>query len=217
MNYSQNFLVDQEIISRIVGYASELRPLIEIGCGKGNLSRFLNPDVCIELDSRLLPFLSQYNPVQGDARKLPVSRGQIVSSLPYSITSDFFVEVSRLDSFPRLLLVLQEDFVNKILDYPTFLSFLLNYYYRISELMVIPPKAFRPVPKVFSSLVLLERRRNYNEIVTEIIKCLSSYRNKTLKNASQLCGLSSTETRRVRDFKPWMVTELLGSVGISSA
>ncbi|MCH1771852.1 MULTISPECIES: 16S ribosomal RNA methyltransferase A [Metallosphaera] len=217
MNYSQNFLVDQEIISRIVGYASELRPLIEIGCGKGNLSRFLNPDVCIELDSRLLPFLSQYNPVQGDARKLPVSRGQIVSSLPYSITSDFFVEVSRLDSFPRLLLVLQEDFVNKILDYPTFLSFLLNYYYRISKLMVIPPKAFRPVPKVFSSLVLLERRRNYNEIVTEIIKCLSSYRNKTLKNASQLCGLSSTETRRVRDFKPWMVTELLGSVGISSA
>ncbi|AKV75203.1 16S rRNA methyltransferase [Metallosphaera sedula] len=200
-----------------MGYASELRPLIEIGCGKGNLSRFLNPDVCIELDSRLLPFLSQYNPVQGDARKLPVSRGQIVSSLPYSITSDFFVEVSRLDSFPRLLLVLQEDFVNKILDYPTFLSFLLNYYYRISELMVIPPKAFRPVPKVFSSLVLLERRRNYNEIVTEIIKCLSSYRNKTLKNASQLCGLSSTETRRVRDFKPWMVTELLGSVGISSA
>ncbi|BCS92046.1 putative ribosomal RNA small subunit methyltransferase A [Metallosphaera sp. J1] len=216
MNYSQNFLVDQEIISRIVGHVSGLRPLIEIGCGRGNLSRFLNPDVCIELDTRLLPHLSEFNPVHGDARRLPVSRGQIVSSLPYSITSDFFVEVSKLDSFPRLLLVLQEDFVNKILGYPTFLSFLLNYYYVIDKLLVIPPRAFRPVPRVFSSLVLLERRRSYNERVTEIIKCLSRYRNKTLRNASQLCGLTSSETRRVRDFKPWMVTELLSSMGINS-
>ncbi len=196
MNYSQNFLVDDNIISKILSHVTHLRPIIEVGCGKGNLSRKLNPDLCLELDSTLLPFLRNYNPVHGDARKLPIFRGQIVSSLPYSITFDFFNEVMKVNRITRLLLILQEDFIDKIFGYPTFLSFVLNYYFSINKLMVIPPTAFRPIPRVFSALASFDRKREYDKNITEVIRCISRFRNKTLKKKRPDCvGLAQIMRR----------------------
>ncbi|MEM3213879.1 MAG: 16S ribosomal RNA methyltransferase A, partial [Metallosphaera sp.] len=171
MNYSQNFLVDKDVIRKISDNISTERPLIEIGCGKGNLSEVVSPDLCIEIDQRLLSFLKNYNPIQGDARKLPVLRGQIISSLPYSITYDFFMEIIKINGISRLLLILQEDFVNKVIDYPTFISFILNYYFEINKLFVIPPSSFRPAPRIFSALVSLKRSRQYDQKVTDVIAC----------------------------------------------
>ncbi len=193
------------------------RPIIEVGCGKGAISAKLNPDVCIEIDVRLLNYLRSFNLVVSDARHLAVFRGSLVSSLPYSITKEFFLEASRLNGVRNMLLILQKDFVDKILEYPSYISFLLNYYYLIRPLDVIPPEAFVPKPRVYSQIVYFKRNREFDARVTEVIECVSRFHNKKVRRAAELCNVKSENERRVRDYKPWEISELLRSMGISSA
>ncbi|WP_231918321.1 16S ribosomal RNA methyltransferase A [Saccharolobus solfataricus] len=190
-----------------------IRPILEIGCGKGNITRFLEPDICIELDDKMIEYLKNFNLVIADARYLPVLRGQLVSSLPYQITSDFFKEVIKLNNIRKLTLILQKDFVDKIFNDSTYISFLLNYIYNIQIKDIIPPSCFSPRPKVYSIITIFNRIREYDKEVDSILSCISRYRNKTLRKASKLCGFSSNNDLKVREFKPWQVLELLNSVG----
>ncbi|MCI2414587.1 MAG: 16S ribosomal RNA methyltransferase A [Candidatus Aramenus sp.] len=217
---SQNFLHDKSFVDKFVYYVFSMgltRPIIEVGCGKGIISAKVNPDVCIEIDVNLLQYLRSFSPVLSDARYLPVFRGSIVSSLPYSITRDFFLEVSELNDVNKMLLILQKDFVDKILEYPSYISFLLNYYYLIRPMDVIPPDAFSPKPKVYSQIVYFVRRRKYDDRVSQVIECVSRFRNKKVKKAAELCNIKSDNERRVRDYKPWEILELLSSMDINSA
>lgn len=218
MKLSQNFLVDKYFIEKFISYIVFQRPIIEVGCGKGNISKYINPDICIEIDSSFIKFLKEYNLVIADARKIPIYRGQVISSLPYSITEDFFEEVISINGINRLVLILQKDFVDKIKFYSSSISFLLNYYFKIASFEVIPPSSFYPRPKVYSQIVVLERIRNYNQEISKILKCIGRFRNKKLRNAARLCGINSTEDKKkVRDFKPCQVLELLSSLDIKFA
>lgn len=155
--------------------------------------------------------------ILADARFLPIFRGQIISSLPFYITYDFMLEVSSLSKISYLVLILQKDFVYKILKKPTFISYLLNYYYKINLIKIIPPSCFEPRPKVFSALVTMRRIREYRDTkVEEVLRCLSRYKNKSLRKASKLCGLISNDDRKVEEYPPWEVIELLNSVGLKS-
>ena len=216
MKLGQHFLVNEKIIEKIVSYIDfSIRPLIEIGGGKGNLTRFLNPDIVIEIDEKLAKFLP--NVVIADGRYLPVTRGQIVSSLPYYITYEFFEEVSKINGIRHLTLILQSDFVEKVKNEPTYISYLINFYYKIEIKDNIPPWFFSPKPKVYSTIVKLTRIRDYNERVNELLKCVSRYRNKKISNALKICGGEAKikdSNKRIRDFKPWEVKELLNSMGI---
>ncbi|BAB65446.1 16S ribosomal RNA methyltransferase A [Sulfurisphaera tokodaii] len=215
MNLGQHFLVNEETIKRFVSYVDlSFRPIIEIGGGKGNITKYIKPDVVIEIDKRFSSYLR--NLVIADARFLPVIRGQIVSSLPYYITYEFFEEIIRIDQIKKLILILQYDFVKKILNEPTYISFILNYYYKIDVKENIPPWFFKPKPRVYSTIVLFTRIRSYDEKINLILKCISKYRNKKITNAVKLCNLSSSLStdinKRVRDFKPCQVLELLNII-----
>ncbi|MEM0373130.1 MAG: 16S rRNA (adenine(1518)-N(6)/adenine(1519)-N(6))-dimethyltransferase, partial [Sulfolobales archaeon] len=72
-------------------------------------------------------------------------------------------------------------------------------------------------PKVFSALVTMRRIREYRDTkVEEVLRCLSRYKNKSLRKASKLCGLISNDDRKVEEYPPWEVIELLNSVGLKS-
>lgn len=215
MRLGQHFLINDKVIEKFVSYVNfSIRPIIEIGGGKGSITKFLHPDLVIEIDKSLASFLP--NVIIGDGRALPITRGQIVSSLPYYITFDFFEEVSKLNSVRYLTLILQLDFVKKIINEPTYISYLLNYYYRIDVKDIIPPWFFSPRPKVFSAIVSLTRTRNFDQRINNLLKCVSKYRNKNLSKALELCGLKAQQldNKKVREFKPWEVRELLRSMGI---
>ncbi|AWR97260.1 16S ribosomal RNA methyltransferase A [Acidianus sulfidivorans JP7] len=217
MNLSQNFLINDYFISKLISFVTNERPLIEVGCGKGSISKRINPDICIEIDPRFTELLKSYNLVIADARYIPVVRGQIISSLPYSITEDFFNEIIRIDGINRLVLILQKDFIDKIKVYSTYISFVLNYYFDIITDDVIPPESFNPKPKVYSIISIFIRKRKFDSIITNALRCVSNYRNKKLKTAASLCGLKSIDDKkRVRDYKPCQVLELLKSLGIKS-
>ncbi|BFH73517.1 16S ribosomal RNA methyltransferase A [Sulfurisphaera javensis] len=216
MRLGQHFLVNEETIKKFVSYVDlSIRPLIEIGGGKGNITKHLNPDIIIELDERFSNYLK--NLVIADARYLPVIRGQIVSSLPYYITFDFFEEIVKLDGIKRLSLILQLDFIKKVVNEPTYISYLLNYYFKIEIKDVLPPWFFKPRPKVFSSIVIFQRIRTNTNKVNELLKCISRYRNKKIVNALELCGATNIKNKdifnkRVRDYKPCQVLELLSLI-----
>ncbi|AWR94426.1 16S ribosomal RNA methyltransferase A [Acidianus brierleyi] len=216
-NLSQNFLCDSKFIEKFISYLDFSYPIIEIGCGNGVISKEINPDLCIEIDKKFIPNIRQYNLVISDARYLPVYRGSIISSFPYSITEVFFEEVIKNDKINSLLLILQKDFVDKIMTYPTFISFILNYYYRIIPKDIIPPKAFCPSPKVFSQIVLFTKIRHYDPYITKILKCITKYRNKKIKNAASICGIKANEEKKVRDFRPCQISELLKYMGLTYA
>lgn len=218
MKLSQNFLIDKYFITKFVSYVDRCRPIVEVGCGNGNISEYVNPDVCIEIDPNFVEPLRRYNLVIADGREMPINRGQIVSSLPYSITEDFFNEVVKLNGVSKMVLILQKDFVDKIEYYPSSISFTVNYYFKTVLHEVIPPRSFFPKPKVYSQIVVFERTRKYNQEISSILKCIGRYRNKKLKNAAEICGLKSSEAeKRVRDFEPCQVLELLSLLDIRYA
>jgi 16S rRNA (adenine1518-N6/adenine1519-N6)-dimethyltransferase len=220
MRLGQHFLVEKLYVDEVVSLTERhLRPLIEIGGGKGSITRELQPDAVLELDSDLARFLEAqgFSVVVGDARSSPLRARQVVSSLPYYITFDFLESVSLDEEIMKLVLILQKDVVDKLLRYSTYVSFLVNLAFRVDPKSVIPPQAFKPRPKVYSQLVVLDRIRAVGEREAKILKCLSRYRNKTLRRAADLCDLSSESEERVRDFAPHRVTELLSAVGLSIA
>ncbi len=208
---SQVFLESESFTERFTSYVSRLSPLVEIGCGDGRISKRINPDICVEIDQSFIQYLKDYNPVISDARYLPVSRGEVVASLPYYITHDFFMEMSSL-GFVRAVMILQKDFVDKITNYTNSISLILNYYFRIETKEVIPPEAFRPVPRVFSAISIFTRKENYNQGVTRTLECIGRYRNKTLRKASMLCNKRSNCEKHIREFKPWEADHLLSLI-----
>ncbi|BCU67258.1 16S rRNA (adenine(1518)-N(6)/adenine(1519)-N(6)) - dimethyltransferase [Sulfolobales archaeon HS-7] len=211
---SQNFLVDKKIVYLIRDIAMTLRkPVIEVGTGKGAITEVINPDLTIEIDEELVkPLRGKFNVSVSDARHIPFIRGSVISSLPYHITSDFFSEIIKINDIYSLLLIIQSDFIVKLQEYPTYISFLSNYFFKISSIKKIPPSSFRPEPKVYSELVLLERTRKYDKQVDNLIGCISKYRNKSLKRASLLCGRNSVSTMKVNQFAPTDVSLLLDSI-----
>ncbi|AHC51029.1 16S rRNA methyltransferase [Sulfolobus acidocaldarius SUSAZ] len=214
----QHFLNDISVIKKLISLVDHsTRPVIEVGSGNGVITKFLKPDIAIEIDVSLINHLRNYQLIIGDGRYLPTTRGQVVSSLPYYITTDFFHEVIKLDNIMKLVLIVQKDFIDKITSKSTLISYLLNYYYKISLFDIVPPSAFSPNPKVFSQLVVFDRARKYNKNISEIIECVSKYRNKSVKNALSLCGYNFElqNNKKVREFKPWEITDLLHSVGIN--
>lgn len=209
---SQHFLVDREVVDLIRDMKFE-RPLIEVGGGYGALTREIEPDMVIELDRYLAKSISSWNVVIGDGRSVPFVRGTIISSLPYHITYEFFREVNSLNGIRKLLLILQRDFVEKILVVPTYLSFMINFLYNIRVIRDIPPSSFNPSPKVMSTVVLLERVRVYDERIDSLLRCISNYRNKTIRRASAMCGVVSECMERVESIAPPNVLKLLKCVG----
>ncbi|MEM3910764.1 MAG: 16S ribosomal RNA methyltransferase A [Saccharolobus sp.] len=194
----------------------DVKPIVEIGCGKGSITKLLKPDICIELDATFMEYLrGDTNLILADARYLPILKGQIVSSLPYHITFDFFKEIIKLNYISRLLLIVQKDFLDKVVNEPTYISFLLNYYFKIEMKLIISPESFRPIPKVFSVISIFTRIREYDPYVSDLIACISRYRNKTLRRVAKLCGSNSNSQLKVRDFKPWQILELLNLMGLN--
>ena len=211
----QHFLIDLTAINKVISYVDfSKRPIIEVGGGKGALTTLLRPDLTVEIDSSLTKYLKDYNLVIADAVASPFFRGQVVSSLPYYITYDFMREMVKNSSIFRLVLLLQKDFIDKIFNKASYISFTLHYHFTIHSKDIIPPRAFSPRPRVYSQITIFERVRDYNRHVDEVLKCVSSYKNKKLNSVAKLCGLNVTSDRRIRDFKPCQVIELLNFLGI---
>ena len=178
----QNFLVDTDVANRIVELlADEPAQVLEIGPGRGALTepllnRFDRVRV-LELDETLAPPLEQRFGCRGlevilaDALTAPLDeiaggdgRWQMASNLPYSVGTAILRRLmSRHDLFTRLVVMLQSEVADRLVADPGegnhgFMALERAAWAEAYLAFTVHPRAFRPVPKVTSAVVVLEPR-----------------------------------------------------------
>ena len=209
--FGQNFLVDRSVIARIID-AIDPQPtdnLVEIGPGLGALTtplleRVLRLQV-VELDRDLAAGLrASYPPErvvvhEGDALRFDFSALpaplRVVGNLPYNISTPLlFHMMTYADCFTDLHFMLQREVVERMVAAPSTpeywrLSVMLQYRFRMQNLLCVPSSAFRPVPKVASAVVRLlpllrpDVAARDESLFAKTVTRAFSHRRKTLRNA----------------------------------
>jgi 16S rRNA (adenine1518-N6/adenine1519-N6)-dimethyltransferase len=96
------------------------------------------------------------------AEQKMAARVRVVANLPYYISTPIIERLFRLkDKIYDLTLMLQREVVERIISPPGtrqrgYLSVFVQYHCFARKLFVVPPTAFRPVPKVHSAIVNLK-------------------------------------------------------------
>jgi 16S rRNA (adenine1518-N6/adenine1519-N6)-dimethyltransferase len=209
--FGQNFLEDRAVVERIVATIGPLPGdrLVEIGPGRaaltGPLSNRLermdaieiDRDIAADLESRFAPEkvrIHQGDVLEFDFRGLG-SGLRVVGNLPYNISTPIlFALTAQADVIRDGHFMLQREVVQRMCaqsgtpDYGR-LSVMLQYRWRIESLFDVPPTAFRPAPKVWSSLVrmvphaVLPARAADEARFAQTVMLAFGQRRKTLRNA----------------------------------
>ncbi|MGI8849038.1 MAG: 16S rRNA (adenine(1518)-N(6)/adenine(1519)-N(6))-dimethyltransferase RsmA [Pyrinomonadaceae bacterium] len=188
-SFGQNFLADHNYIAKIISALNPQanETIIEIGAGRGALTeKLIESDaniIAIELDRDLIPRLQKefghyenFQLVASDALKvdfktlhlIPDSRltTKLVANLPFYISTAILQKlIEQRSNFSEMVLMLQREVVDRITAKEGkkergFLSVLVQAYLKVEKLFDVPPTAFRPVPKVWSSVVRLLPLKN---------------------------------------------------------
>ena len=176
----QNFLVDRGIQRRIAE-AAQLPPdavVLEIGAGTGLLTEALRPlasrVIAVEVERELAEQLRERfadddsitvviaDALALDIATLGVSDYHLVANLPFSVGTRLLVELLESPAPPlSLTVLLQRDVVERACASPgrmRLLSVIVQSLAEPRRLFDIPPGAFRPRPKVTSTLLRLQPR-----------------------------------------------------------
>jgi 16S rRNA (adenine1518-N6/adenine1519-N6)-dimethyltransferase len=180
----QHFLRDQRTIHRIIGALNPKsdETIIEIGPGTGALTSALveraGRVVAVEFDSKLAPLLSErfadaanFKLVMADALTTdfcaeipPAKSARLVANLPYNISTAILQRlIAQRACLEEMVLMLQREVVERVLAPPGttdrgFISVLVEAYCETEKLFDVAPGAFRPPPKVWSSVMRLKFR-----------------------------------------------------------
>lgn len=184
----QNFLIDTNILKKIVEFAemTEETGAIEIGPGIGalteQLARASKKVVAFEIDQRLLPILndtlspySNVSIIHQDVLKANVkevmeekfadtSDIMVVANLPYYVTTPIIMKLLE-ERLPirGIVVMLQKEVADRISAKPGSkdygsLSIAIQYYTVAETVMIVPKTVFVPQPNVDSAVIRLTVR-----------------------------------------------------------
>ncbi|TEU26446.1 MAG: 16S rRNA (adenine(1518)-N(6)/adenine(1519)-N(6))-dimethyltransferase RsmA [Gammaproteobacteria bacterium] len=205
--FGQNFLVDTKVVDRIIATIAPKSDdnLLEIGPGQGAMTlpllEKLNQLHVIEIDRDLIGLLESLGRDdliihQGDAMKFDLSTLpipiRVVGNLPYNISSPILFHLLENRALVEdMTFMLQKEVVermvathgNKIYGR---LSVMMQAFFEVELIFIVPPESFEPAPKVDSAIVYLKpltRPLVDNVTVFEkVVKVAFSQRRKTLRN-----------------------------------
>ena len=174
----QNFLVDRYVARRIVGAAqiSDCDQILEIGPGKGALTRPLalkaSSVLAVEVDDELAQALSSklrdtenVSVLCQDALTLdPASHFtegyKVVANLPYYVATPLIRKYLTARPTPTAMVVMvQKEVADTIAAQPGrmgLLSVIVQMHGTAKVLFSVPPKAFKPRPKVTSAVIRID-------------------------------------------------------------
>ncbi|MBF0473434.1 MAG: ribosomal RNA small subunit methyltransferase A [Nitrospirae bacterium] len=236
----QHFLFDQVILDKIIDAANinDDDTIIEIGPGPGTLTVKLlekaNRVVAIELDRLLHHKLVQrfqnndkLQLILGDALKFDfgsIGKFKVVSNIPYQITTPLiFKLLKNRDNLTSMTLTMQKEVADRIIAVPGskaygILSLTVQYHTQPLEIFSIPPEAFRPPPKVKSTVINFRILQTPSvevsdpELYFRIIKAAFNQRRKTIANTlKSLYGEDTKGFLLLSDINPTHRPETLSS------
>lgn len=201
-SFGQNFLIDPNYIRKIISALNPQtgETIVEIGAGRGALTEKLLESganiIAIELDRDLIPFLQEkfgqkqnFTLVAQDALtidfiKLCESSNphsiKLIANLPYNISTAILQKlIEQREIFSEMILMFQREVVERMTaragnSERGFLSVLVESYLDAEKLFDVPPNAFLPVPKVWSSIVCLKPKVNIEIENVELFRALIS-------------------------------------------
>jgi 16S rRNA (adenine1518-N6/adenine1519-N6)-dimethyltransferase len=193
----QNFLIDTNILKKIVSFAdlTDNSGAIEIGPGIGalteQLARSSKKVIAFEIDQRLLPILqdtlSPYENVkvihkdvlEADVRMVMEDEFQgindimVVANLPYYVTTPIIMKLLE-DQLPirGIVCMLQKEVADRISAKPGTkeygsLSIAIQYYTEAETVMIVPKTVFVPQPNVDSAVIRLTKREKPAVVVKD--------------------------------------------------
>lgn len=222
----QHFLIDigqrQRILDRLRPARDDC--WLEIGPGHGELTSLLAPQVkqvvAVERDKKLAGELTvtlqdnaNCSVVQSDilkvslaelARQHGVNRWRVYGSLPYYITSPILhLLFNSLEHLADAQIIIQKEVAERLVAQPGsrdygYLSLATQYFTRPAIAFTIPREAFRPQPRVESTLVeLLPRADIPPEDPKDFLKFVKTcFRHKRKTLANNLAGLYPPDALR---------------------
>ena len=193
----QNFLIDTNILRKIVDFAelTEASAAIEIGPGIGalteQLARRSKKVVAFEIDQRLLPILKETlapypntTIIHNDVLKADVKQAieenlaniedvMVVANLPYYVTTPIIMKLLE-ENLPirGIVCMLQKEVADRIAARPGTkdygsLSIAIQYYTEAETVMIVPKTVFVPQPNVDSAVIRLTKRTKPAVIVKD--------------------------------------------------
>jgi len=186
----QNFLIDNEIISKIIETINiNQKNILEIGPGKGALtSKILekNPKklIVIEKDDYLAEqlktkFSSKINIICNDVLKINENQIDnekliVFGNLPYNISTEILCKwILNINQnnvwFSHLILMFQKEVADRIIATPNTknygrLSIISNWKLNIKKLFDVKPQSFLPIPKIDSTVLYFEPKQHFYKI-----------------------------------------------------
>lgn len=194
--FGQNFLIDKNIINKIISVSNikENSVIIEIGPGSGSLTRELikygqvlayeiDKDLKKNLDNEFFnknnieiiydDFLNRN--IKKDLEKYKYDNLYVIANLPYYITTPIIIKlIEEKINLEKMVIMVQKEvgerFSAKVgtKDYSSITVF-LNYYYNIKQEFIVSKNSFIPKPKVDSVILSLTRKQEKYEVKNEEI------------------------------------------------
>jgi 16S rRNA (adenine1518-N6/adenine1519-N6)-dimethyltransferase len=185
---SQNFLIDRNIINKIIAI-SEITPgdvILEIGPGPGSLTEALLEAgahvVAVEKDTVLAEALKRLEGIGGqlevfneDILKFPIEdelgkrlktgqKAKVIANLPYHLTTPILLTLVKMPAtIDSLIVMVQEEVARRFTAMPSTkeyssLTVCLRYYSNPQYGFTVSKHCFYPCPKVTSAIAKLDLR-----------------------------------------------------------
>ena len=207
----QNFLVDKNIIDKIINIISITdNEILEVGPGTGNLTKEIlkkNPSkmYLIEKDTLLAESLAELidnrvkifneDVLKFNENSLSKNKIKVFGNLPYNISTEILSNwITNLKDecwFTDLVLMFQKEVADRIIAQSNTsaygrLSILANWRLNIKKICDISPESFSPRPKIQSTLIHFTPKKKFVEIknpinLEKITRIFFSHRRKMLK------------------------------------
>jgi len=202
----QNFVVNTDLLQRMISYASVTKDdvVLEVGAGMGFLTYLLSREckrvIAVEVDPKLIKILREQlqglqnvDLIEGDILSLSVpSFNKVVSTPPYSISSPLLFWLLER-KFDCAVLTFQKEFAERLaasVGSKEYGRLTVTTYYRgdVELLDHVPRNMFYPPPDVDSMVVRLRPRKppfqvEDEEIFLELVQTLFTQKNKKVRNA----------------------------------
>ena len=182
----QNFLIDQNIIDKIVDIIElKNKNILEIGPGTGNLTEGIlkkkpKKVLVVEKDNDLTSLLKEKfknkievinkDVLKIDENLLSDQTLTVFGNLPYNISTEilckWILNIKEKIWFDYLILMFQKEVADRIIsDFNTKsygrLTILANWRLNIKKICDVSPVSFQPKPKIYSTVLFFEPKKEF--------------------------------------------------------